>query len=685
MAGERLSKLTIEASFSLNDQLRGNQTTHVRFYLAGAWIDYTRGAYTSRREFVVPDPDDVGRDYVKQAVDNLLALLKLDIQSRGLSYVVSATRDLGNSIFTNQPRIQFDIEATEYQAVFDLDFQDFYTGPEKGWTVVQKLAGLRPLSVYQQITNAGVYGSATGSLTLAVFSTNANSSPITYLWADGFNEPSRTQLKAGTYLCTVRDAAGVSTLVTCVVGSDAQLLVLVQQTENSITLTISGGVAPYQVAWDDGATTLGRTNLPASTYEATITDAHGATQRVKAVLVPNRCYYSQNPIRLALEAGPAYRDDPTTKPNLSFVAQVWVEPDYLSGVYVQAGPDLEQPADLEGRTTFDVQALLDAYVQEHLPALDGPLATLAAGAFKRFYLKSAERYGTPPATDGLSTARVNYVLCGGLSPYEAASDSWPAYQQAIKPFLTWEPDFQKVLPQQPAYLYYQHVAASSTAQVWLRVRHLDGTSSQSVVALLEDVRRWEVHCLAVGPAARGLTGPEVAGYEVWVTDAAGVVLSQVRRFVLERAYYPQQRYFLYSNSLGGANVLAALGAAKHTLEVTVEQVERPAFDPDLGDVATLDRLGTPTVSVVTGPRRRAQVQADQELLLSRRVVLVRDGRTWPGVVNQATYTVKDETEGLASLAFDFVLPKQRHFSPRLPQFSAGQAPAPVAGGEGATP
>jgi hypothetical protein len=327
---------------------------------------------------------------------------------------------------------------------------------------------------------------------------------------------------------------------------------------------------------------------------------------------------------------------------------------------------------------FEVQALLDAYVQEHLPALDGPGASLAAGLFKRFYLKSAERYGTPPVTDGLSTARVHYVLCGGLSPYEAASESWPAYQEAIKPFLTWEPDFQKVLPAQPAYLYYQHAAASAVAQVWLRVRHTSGSTSQSVVETLEDVRRWEVYCLAVGPAARGLTGADVAGYDVWVTDAAGVVLSQVRRFQLERAYYPQQRFFVYSNSLGGANVLAALGAGKQTLDVK-------ANEADFGDVLTLDRVGIPTVSVVTGPRRRAQVQADQELLLSRRVVLLKDGRTWPGTVKAATFTVKDENEGLASLAFEFVLAKQRHFSPRLPVLLVGQALTPVAGGEGATP
>lgn len=684
MAGERLAKLTIEASFAANDSVRADQTYRQAYRLGGTAIDYYRGAHTSQHQYVVPTPADVGRDYVKQAVDNLLSLIKLDIQSRGLAYTVSASRDMGNQLGTNQPRIQFDIEATLYDAQLNLAFQDFNLAPgAKGWTVVSLLPMLGPILVTQVVQNAGVYGTATGSIFLNVV--QGNRQPYTLVWNDGVTGDTRQNLVAGTYTCLVTDQDGVSTTVTCVVGSDPQLTVLVQQTEDSITLTASGGVAPYTVAWDDGPTTLARTGLASGTYGATVTDAHGATQRVVVVLQPNKCYFSQNPVQLALDAGAAYRANPATKPNLSFVAQVWVEEVYLSGVYVQVGPDLEQPADPAGRTVFDVQALLDAHVQEHLPATDAGVWAQATGLFKRFYLKSGEKYGTPPVPAALSTAQVHFVLCGGLSPAEAAAGRWPAYQAAVKPFLTWEPDYQKVLPAQPAYLYYQHVAVAVTVDLWLRINHTDGTSSQSVLASF-DARRWEVFCLNVSPAARRLTGAGIAGYDVWVADAYGVPLSQVRHFLLERAYFPLQRFFLYSNSLGGANSLAALGQAKQTLEVAALEAERATYDLDLGDVATLDRTGTPTVSVTVGPRRRAQAIADQELLLSKRVVLVKDGQYWPGRVVAATLPVRDEAEGVPTgLAFDFVLAKQRHFSPRLPLVLAGQAVTPVAGGEGPTP
>lgn len=685
MAGERLSKLTIVVSLSPNDEVRGNQTTHVRFKLAGAWMEYYRGAYSQQRQFVVPDPDDVGRDYVKQAVDNLLALIRLDVQSRTLPYVVSASRDLGNDINSGWPRIEFDIEATQYQSQYDLDFYNYYLGQPSGWAITRQLTTLQPITLLGQLTMAGIYGSTAGAIRVTAF--QGNTPPFTYAWADEptAREAQRVNLVAGSYTVVVSDRDGVSATATYVITSDPQLLVTVQQTEDSLTLLVSGGVPPYAVAWDDGPTSLARTGLAAGTYAATVTDAHGASQRITATLLANRCYFSQNPVRLALDAGAAYRLDRTGKPNLSFVAEVWVEQEYLSGTFVQVGPQLEQPADAGGRTVFDVQALLDACVREHLPALEAPLAARAEGLFKRFYLKSAERFGTPPVTAGLASAQVHVVLCGGLSPAEAEAGTWPAYQAAVQPFLTWEPDYQKILPTQPAYLYYQHLGGESQVQLRVKVRHVGGDSQETLLTTLTTLRRWEVYCLAVGPAALGLAGPEVAGYEVWLATAAGVLRSQVRHFVLDREFYPQQRFFVYSNSLGGANVLAALAPAKQTLEVVATEAQRPAYDPQLGDVATLDRVGTSTVSVVTGPRRRGQVLADQELLYSRRVVLRKDECYWLGRVAPATFTVRDEEQGLASLAFDFVLAQQRHFSPRLPVVVAGTATTPVAGGEGATP
>jgi hypothetical protein len=680
MAGERLSKITIRAALSRNDYDRGNQTREVRFYLANNWVSFFRGAYPYLNQYAVPDPDDVQEAYVMQAVTNLIAVVKQEISKRGAAYTVSDPRDAGYDLFTNVPQVDFDIEATTYTAG-DLDF---YSSPE-GWKVLQKLSSIPPLQVSSSVNPANVYGSATGEIYL--FVVGGNSAAYTFTWDDiGLVKDSyRLGLKAGKYRCTVADGSGASTVIEVTVKSDDRLDVTVNQTDTTITLTPTGGVGPYTYLWDDGPTTAERTGLTlGGTYGCLVSDAHGATRRVDVTLETYRYYWSQNPATFDFDAGPDYRLDPTTKPNLSFLCQVWVEPVYLSDVFVQVGPQLEQPADLTGRTTFEVSALLDVYLREHLPALtSGTAVERADSLFRRFYLKTAQKYGTPIAlAEPLADERQHYVLLGGLSVEEAAAGNWFAYQIAAQPFLTWEPDNQKVLPDQPVYLYYQHLGTSAAFELWRRV-YEGAASFVERLATVPSVRRLEVYCLRAG---EGLLAT-ASGFDVWVADpATGAVLSTVRHYQLDRSYYPKVRFFLYTNSLGGVSVLAATGDAKHAVEIKTEEAARPQFDALLGDTVVLDRTGAPTLSVASGKRRRQQVVADQDMLLSRRVTLLSGGLYWPGRVKAATFVVRDEAEGLASLAFDYLLPTQRHFSPRLPAVVVSGTPlAPIAGGEGAQP
>jgi len=680
MAGERLSKLTLRVSLAVADNTRADQTQEVRFLFAGAWVSFYRGAYPSQRQFIVPDPDDVQGEYVMQATTNLIAVLKQQLVKTGLAYAVSAPRDLGLDLFTNWPRVEFDIEATDYR-VGNLDFANTYTGTPNGFQVVANLSAITPVRVLTRVVPAGIYGSATGAIYLTAF--EGTTGTYTYTWGDiGPAGAARTDLKAGTYTCVVADASGASTTVTLTVVSDPRLDVVVNQTDTTITLTASGGLPPYAYAWDDGPTTAARTGLTlGATYACLVTDARGATRRVTVTLETYRYYWSQNPATFDFDAGDDYRLDPTTKPNLSFLCQVFVEPDYLSGVFVPVGPQLEQPADAGGRTRFEVSALLDAYLREHLPALASPVAMERADPlFRRFYLASGQQYGTPPLPEALTNARQHYVLLGGLSQEEAAAGAWFAYQAAARPFLTWEPDYQDVLPGQPVYLYYQHLGTGAGLELWRRVLP---TRVEQRLATVADARRLEVYCLRVGEDLPA----EATGFEVWVADAAtGAVLSTVRHYQLDRAYYPQPRFFLYTNSLGGTNVLATTGDAKRTLEVKSTEAPRTQFDSLLGDTVVFDRTGAPTLNVASGRRLRQQVVADQDFLLATRVTLLSGGFYWPGRIKPATFVVRDEAEGLASLAFDYLLPVQRRFSPRLPAVVAsGAALAPIAGGEGAQP
>ena len=696
MAGERLAqqRITVSVSDGGLGPLRNGQ--YIDIWLAGYYRRFT--AKTSPNgpgDFTVFTGSYTGsygaQNYTVQ--DLKREVLEL-ITAENLPYNVTVfTETLFGSTFDRGVTI----EAQEFSVALDFEVPRIATGgSEYGLSYYAPLRTIRPVRVDVQKTPAGNFGGTNGTITLTP--SNGTDGVYSYTWADG-SPPvaARTGLRAGPYVCVVRDTSGASTTVTVEIKEVDRLDVLVVYEGNVTRLEVSGGQAPYTFAWADGPTTDSRLNLPTGHYECLVTDAVGATNLVEFDLVPYRFYWSRNTIPLALDAGPAYRADPTLKPNLSFLCEVWVEPVYGSGQFVQVGTTQEQPADRNGRTTFEVQALLDAYVGEHLPSLNQRFISRADSLFRRFYLKYTQRFGSPAVTSASSSTQAqHYVVHGGLDFFEAAANTWfTGYQANAKPFLTWEPNDKKCLPAQPEYLYFMVDSFDlPTFRQWLKVTYSDGSTQETLVEERQGVERYEVYCLPAGFQQLGLTtgrGASVAvhSWEVWVTDAANVPVTQVRRYFYDARYVPanQQRFFLYSTSLGGVSTFAAVGQAKRTLDVKQEVSDRPqnaGYDPLLGDVQVQDKSGQPIVAVSSGPLNREQLVAAQDLALSRRVVMQSGGQYWPGVLKPKAFPVDDQAERLPTLEFEFLLPKQRQFSPRLPVVPANLV-VPISGGGGAQP
>jgi hypothetical protein len=682
MAGEHYARITIQAALSPDDKLRATQTISVSFRLAGQLHTFYRGADPG--QFVVPDPNDgLGEGYVLQTVKNVLALLRIRIGFQGLPYVVSEPREagtvdetvfvLGSPRTVPVPLVEFDVTATDYGQRYNLDFSSSHS---TGWAIAENRPNVSPIGATAVVTHATVFGRADGAITVTGTGEAAPGSAI-YLfdWDDGAKGATRTKLRAGLYGCTVTYSTGASTRLVVEVKQDPQLVVQVSNTPNSITLAVSGGVAPYLIEWADGATTASRTNLPEGTYPYLVTDAHGATVAGEVVLSFNsRYWFSGNPVTLSLDAGEAYRRDPATKPGLGFVCQVWVERGYLSGTFEPIGQELEQPADAGGRTTFEVQELLEPFVAPLLPAVGQAAVQRQDGAFCRFFLRYFERTA---AGDGASTTvDTNYLLHGGLGYAEAAQGTWfSTYQKQRLPFLTWEPVIKKVLPDQPEYLFFMMPRPNVAAfRYRARLAWANGTTTEVVLAERPDVLRCEVFCLPAGPAQLDLPAREAAAgqlvvsYVLDVLDEAGAPLSEARTYLLDRRPCPVRRYFLYANSLGGWNTLVCRGRAARELATKTsasENARAAGYDPLRGDYTISRRTGQPVLKCYTGARSAAQLAADTDFLLSERVLLLEAGRYLAGQVKDRTFTTYDEDETRRVVQFDFELPRERYHTPAL--------------------
>ncbi|OWP62875.1 hypothetical protein CDA63_11700 [Hymenobacter amundsenii] len=539
------------------------------------------------------------------------------------------------------------------------------------------------------VTDNKCFGAAGGIVELEL-SADSPAGIYTYSWSDGATTADRDQLVAGNYTVTIRHESGAQLLLPVTVGQNTRIEVVIDKTDQLVTLRVSGGTAPYTYAWDDdpAQTTNTRSDLADGTYACTITDSLGCQTTVVVGASEFRYYFVRNPIALPLDAGDDYRADPSTLPGLTFACQVLVERDYLSGVFEPVGTELEQPADRAGRTTFQVQELLAPELAYHVPPATGPVGERATALFRRFYLRHAQLSGEPPVRSVATDLVQHYALLGGLSSAEAAARTWfNSYQPGRFPFLTWDANDKAVFADQPEFLYFQSLAATAQISCRFRLNFTDGSSQVGTMHRVLDVARFEVFCFGVGYAqlvAAQLTPASsrlLVDWQVDIVDGEGNGLSETRRYVLDRRVKPFRRYLLYANSLGGMNTFVATGEAQHDAELSGEQVELTrslAYDPLVGDTAVLERELKPVLKLASGVALgSAAMLALQELLLSRRVLLLNSGRWLAGYLKTKTVNLLDDGKTVPTLEVEFVLPIEQQFTPYLPPTPAGTTPAAV--------
>ncbi len=159
-----------------------------------------------------------------------------------------------------------------------------------------------PLTVQTTVSAVPCQGSATGSITAV---TNGGTGNISIDWVgpNGFTASSATigNLAAGNYTLTLTDDNGCQLVntYTIVVSAPPQLSAVLSEhngdaiscsggTDGTIDLVISGGQAPFTIAWTDGlgfnSSNEDLSNLPAGAYQVTVTDQLGCSADTMIVL-----------------------------------------------------------------------------------------------------------------------------------------------------------------------------------------------------------------------------------------------------------------------------------------------------------------------------------------------------------------------------------------------------------------
>ncbi len=133
------------------------------------------------------------------------------------------------------------------------------------------------------VPNTTCIGSGNGSISVPTV-TPVIQGPYNYIWSNGATTQTISNLPSGSYRVTVSLNAACSTTEVYFVEQEPAFPAIVFNNTNTtcgmsngfVNLTaLSGGTPPYSYIWSNGATTQDLSNVPAGSYEVTITGTNG--------------------------------------------------------------------------------------------------------------------------------------------------------------------------------------------------------------------------------------------------------------------------------------------------------------------------------------------------------------------------------------------------------------------------
>lgn len=155
-----------------------------------------------------------------------------------------------------------------------------------------------PLQVVNEtITDVLCKNGFNGSIAFDVIGGNGN---YNFNWDDGPRIKNRFNLTAGNYKvtvsddlnCTIERQFSISEPDLLVLDYNASSVSCFGSADGFASISIEGGVSPYQISWTDGASDSIRNDLAAGTHDVLVTDANNCSESIE-VIIPNL-----NPIRI---------------------------------------------------------------------------------------------------------------------------------------------------------------------------------------------------------------------------------------------------------------------------------------------------------------------------------------------------------------------------------------------------
>lgn len=152
-----------------------------------------------------------------------------------------------------------------------------------GCSIVENYNIIDPAPIGVSFTQVDIVckGASTGAIDITP---SGGTAPYSYVWSNGSTSQDLSNVTAGAYSVTVKDASNCAVNLNVTITEPALVLTLSGvetdvtcngSNNGSIDLTVTGGMGPYTYAWNTGAITEDVTALANGNYSVSVTDANG--------------------------------------------------------------------------------------------------------------------------------------------------------------------------------------------------------------------------------------------------------------------------------------------------------------------------------------------------------------------------------------------------------------------------
>lgn len=349
-----------------------------------------------------------------------------------------------------------------------------------------------------------------------------------------------------------------------------------------IEITPSGTGAPFTYSKDAGVGYQAGnvfSGLAAGTYTIAVKDSGGIVVAKNVTVNPGevlfeKIYFSKNPIPFQVGAAAGYE----LLTNYRVYNEVRTEDIADSSTFISKLKTELEPTG--GVAKFSLRQAFRGALSAVAPTYQAAAITRLTDRIK-LYKNYSGHLQDDEVTPGVLVASNPFlVMLGGIDKLRFPTINYfTSYISTNKKFLTWAPLEKEVQRLQEDYLnFWVYALATTSLKLIIKAYYDDGTDETSTISTTAGVKYGQLYQIPAGPANSGVAAINPAKnlikYELWLTDQADSLISEVRTYRLAPFTHPLTRYFMFLNSLGSYEVMYFKGQADITAKVQKDIIQK---------------------------------------------------------------------------------------------------------------